>query len=68
MLIDVLDDPEAAARNAAGWAICLDQMEKGLLGAQGDGPQSETALAFKPLFDSYVELGFPSSAPIPGLD
>jgi uncharacterized protein YndB with AHSA1/START domain len=64
-LIDVLSERVAAARNAAGWAVCLGELEKRLGGEQADGPHSATALAWRPLYEAAVAAGLPSGAPIP---
>jgi uncharacterized protein YndB with AHSA1/START domain len=64
-LINVLSERNAAARNAAGWAVCLAELEKQLAGMAGDGPHSSSALAWQPLYDAAVAAGMPSGAEIP---
>ncbi len=39
-LIDVLDERQAAARNASGWDACLAEFGKLLAGGHVDGPHS----------------------------
>ena len=36
----IFDDPERAARDAAGWHVCLDRLEQHLGGAPTDAPDS----------------------------
>lgn len=67
-LTDVLERPDAAARNAAGWHVCLAEMEKLLAGERADGPHSGTAEPWEPHYAAYVAAGLPDGAPIPGRD
>ncbi|MGC0327891.1 uncharacterized protein YndB with AHSA1/START domain [Streptomyces sp. SAI-170] len=63
-LTNVLADAEAAARNAAGWEVCLTALD-----AMADGrtPTGPGAL-WQEAYDGYVQAGFPSGAPVPGLE
>ncbi|MEV3855919.1 SRPBCC family protein [Streptomyces sp. NPDC050095] len=63
MLTNVLESADTAARNAAGWELCLCALDA----ADRDEP-APTAPAWKEFYDAYVEIGFPSGAPVPGLD
>ena len=65
-LIDLLDDRDAAARNAAGWDVCLRELDKHLAGEATDGPHSSTASPWRPRYEAYVAAGLPSGAYIPG--
>jgi uncharacterized protein YndB with AHSA1/START domain len=65
-LINVLAGEDAAARNAAGWTVCLAELAKHVSGGTAEGPHSESAEAWRPLYDDYVAAGMPSGAPIPG--
>jgi uncharacterized protein YndB with AHSA1/START domain len=65
-LVDVLDVRDAAARNAAGWSVCLAELDKHLSGGVADGPHSATAQPWRPHYDDYVAAGMPSGAPVPG--
>lgn len=66
VLINVLSDQQAAARNAAGWSVCLAELDKHLTGSEtADGPHSHTALEWRPLYDDYVAAGMPAGAAIP---
>jgi uncharacterized protein YndB with AHSA1/START domain len=61
-LVNVLDDRSAAARNAAGWSLCLAALDR----LVDDAPQDSANLDWKPYYDAYVAEGMPSGAPIPG--
>jgi uncharacterized protein YndB with AHSA1/START domain len=65
-LLNVLEARDAAARNAAGWAVCLAELEKHLRGAPAEGPHSASAEPWQELYADYVAAGMPSGAPIPG--
>jgi hypothetical protein len=64
-LFDLLDGRDAAARNAAGWDVCLDELDKHLAGETTDGPHSSTAKPWRPCYDAYVTAGLPTGAYIP---
>jgi uncharacterized protein YndB with AHSA1/START domain len=64
-LTNVLSEADAAARNGAGWAVCLAELDKHLAGQPSDGPHSADALPFAPLYDAHVAAGLPSGAEIP---
>jgi uncharacterized protein YndB with AHSA1/START domain len=67
-----LGDSAAAARNAAGWHVCLGQLAVKLGGSTPAGPHATPGpggpLDWAPLYEGYVEAGLPSGAPIPGRD
>lgn len=65
-LINVLEARDGAARNAAGWAVCLAELDKHVDGGVADGPHSDSAEPWQPLYEAYVAAGMPSGAPIPG--
>lgn len=65
-LVNVLETRDAAARNAAGWTVCLTELGKHVSGAGADGPHSAGAEPWEPLYDEYVAAGMPAGAPIPG--
>jgi uncharacterized protein YndB with AHSA1/START domain len=56
VLINVLGDRSAAARNAAGWSVCLAELDKVLA----------ESVTWQDYYDAYVATGMPSGAPIPG--
>ncbi|MCW2780502.1 MAG: hypothetical protein JWR35_951 [Marmoricola sp.] len=64
-LINVLSGSGAAARNAAGWDVCLAELDKTVADQPGDGPNSATSLAWQPLYDGYVAAGLPAGAEVP---
>jgi len=64
-LTNVLAQRNAAARNAAGWAVCLGELDKHLAGGAAEGPHSRSALPWQPLYEAYVEAGLPSGAEVP---
>jgi uncharacterized protein YndB with AHSA1/START domain len=66
-LINVLEAKNTAARNAAGWTVCLAELSKHLEGVTAAGPHSESAGSFRPVYDEYVASGMPSGAPVPGM-
>ena len=65
-----LADNAAAARNAAGWHVCLGELAKKLGGTTPSRPHAQPGpagpLAWEPLYSAYAEAGLPSGAPIPG--
>jgi uncharacterized protein YndB with AHSA1/START domain len=63
-----LADSAAAARNAAGWHLCLGALERALGGPPAGGPPAGPGapLDWQTLYDGYVAAGLPSGAPIPG--
>ncbi|MGW2562774.1 SRPBCC family protein [Streptomyces sp. NPDC001514] len=65
-LTNVLAAENTAARNAAGWSVCLAELDKHLAGAPAEGPHSESAEPWQPYYDAYVAEGMPSGAEIPG--
>ncbi len=65
-LLNVLEARDTAARNAAGWAVCLAELDKHVSGAAADGPHSATVEPWREHYAAYVAAGVPSGAPIPG--
>lgn len=66
VLVNVLSEVDAAARNASGWTICLAELDKLLAGKASEGPHSEEAgAAFEGIMAQYVAAGMPSGADIP---
>lgn len=66
-LINVLEAENTAARNAAGWTVCLAELGKHVSGTTAEGPHGESAEPWRPLYEEYVAAGMPSGAPIPGV-
>lgn len=59
-MINVLEARNAAARNAAGWSVCLAGLDKLVEGA-GAGVED-----WQVEYDAYVAAGMPAGAEIPG--
>ena len=56
----LLDEREKAARDGAGWHVCLDRLEAQLDGSVGGGED------WRGLYEEYQRRGVPAGAPIPG--
>jgi uncharacterized protein YndB with AHSA1/START domain len=64
---DVLEEQNVAARNAAGWTVCLDELGRLLSGEDTDGPHSVANTArFQPLYEAHIAAGVPFGADLPG--
>ena len=62
----IFDERERAARDAAGWHVCLDLLEQYLGGTQTQAPGSEATLDWRELYEDYQRRGLPAGAPLPG--
>ncbi|MCW8380433.1 SRPBCC family protein [Streptomyces justiciae] len=62
-LTNVLSEANTAARNGAGWEVCLAALER-----YADGASTPSEAPWKVFYDAYVDAGVPSGAPVPGLD
>jgi uncharacterized protein YndB with AHSA1/START domain len=60
-----LDARDKAARDAAGWHVCLDALERRLAGAEQD-PSTGTSGPWREIYEEYQRRGVPAGAPIPG--
>ena len=60
-----LDDRGSAARDAAGWHVCLDRLEQRLNGADAEAPTGEPTDEWRTLYEKYLDAGLPSGAPVP---
>jgi uncharacterized protein YndB with AHSA1/START domain len=67
-LIDVLEARNAAARNAAGWSVCLAELTGLLSGGSANGPRHGSALSWRRYYDGYLAAGLPAGAEVPGAD
>ena len=67
VLINVLSDRSAAARNGSGWHVCLAELVKVLDGVPSRGPHSEDTEPWEPVYRAHVEAGLPSGAPVPDI-
>jgi len=66
ILTNVLAAENESARNAAGWEVCLGELDKLLDGADAQGPHSGSAANWQASYDAYLKSGMPSGAHIPG--
>jgi uncharacterized protein YndB with AHSA1/START domain len=65
-LINVLEAKDAAARNAAGWSLCLAQLTTRLTSGATSGPHSDDAAgSWRSYYDEYLADGMPAGAFIP---
>jgi uncharacterized protein YndB with AHSA1/START domain len=55
----LLDERDKAARDSAGWHVCLDRLESQLDGVTDAGD-------WRGLYEEYKRRGVPAGAPIPG--
>ena len=60
-LVDTLDEHGKAARDAAGWHVCLDVLDSHLAGGE---PPEASSEQWKPLNDEYAERFGPEAATI----
>ncbi|MFF9817369.1 SRPBCC family protein [Streptomyces sp. NPDC014006] len=67
-LTDVLAAPDTAARNGAGWEVCLAALDAAARGERLQGPHAGPTADWKALYAAYIDAGVPSGAPVPGLD
>ncbi|MBB6417681.1 SRPBCC family protein [Streptomyces sp. AK010] len=67
-LTNVLDAQDSAARNGAGWEVCLAALDARARGEETAGPHAGADAPWKELYAAYVATGMPSGAPVPGLD
>jgi uncharacterized protein YndB with AHSA1/START domain len=61
-----LSDREQAARDAAGWDLCLGELDRHVAGEPASAPGIGVTPEWRNLYDKYVDSGLPSGAPIPG--
>lgn len=67
-LTNVLEERNTAARNGAGWEVCLAALDAHARGADFGGPHAGAGAPWQGFYDGYVAAGVPSGAPVPGLD
>jgi len=68
ILTNVLQAADTAARNGAGWEVCLTALDAKAKGERFEGPHSGMSAPWKAYYEGYVEAGVPSGAPVPGMD
>jgi uncharacterized protein YndB with AHSA1/START domain len=64
----VLSARDAAARDAAGWHVCLDRLERRLAGEHAEAPSGGPTAEWRAHYDEYVSRGLPVGAAVPGED
>jgi uncharacterized protein YndB with AHSA1/START domain len=57
---------DQAARDAAGWHVCLDKLEERLAGGAPDAPGTEETAEHRALKEDYERRGLPTGATMPG--
>lgn len=67
-LTNVLEAENTAARNGAGWEVCLSALDAHAGGVSFGGPHAGAGAPWQEVYRAYVEAGVPSGAPIPGQD
>ena len=67
-LTDVLSATDTAARNGAGWEVCLTALDTWARGERSEGPDTGAGAPWKEFYRAYIDAGVPSGAPVPGLD
>jgi uncharacterized protein YndB with AHSA1/START domain len=62
----VLSSRDQAARDAAGWHVCLDRLETWLGGGDATAPGNEPTSEWRGHYEEYQRRGMPVGAYIPG--
>ena len=65
-LTHMLGSRDQAARDAAGWHVCLDRLETALGGGDATAPSGEPTSEWRGHYEEYQRLGLPVGAPVPG--
>jgi uncharacterized protein YndB with AHSA1/START domain len=61
----LLDGAEKAARDAAGWEVCLDELERVAAGGAGKQPDTSPSGEWREYYEEYQRRGLPATAPLP---
>ncbi len=61
----LLGGKEQAAREAAGWTVCLDRLTDTLEGADVEAPGADPTDEWRAHYERYVADGVPAGAPLP---
>jgi uncharacterized protein YndB with AHSA1/START domain len=61
----LMEERDAASRNATGWDLCLEALDGALDGTPG-APTGGRTPSWEDLYQAYVDAGVPSGAPILG--
>ncbi|MFJ5262243.1 SRPBCC family protein [Streptomyces sp. NPDC088387] len=67
-LTNVLVAEDTAARNGAGWEVCLSALDAKARGEKVEGAHAGAEAPWKGFYDGYVDAGFPAGAEIPRAD
>ncbi|KOV63925.1 SRPBCC family protein [Streptomyces sp. MMG1121] len=67
-LTDVLSEADIAARNGAGWEVCLAALDAKARGERFEDPHAGVNAPWKEFYAGYLDAGVPSGAPVQGLD
>ena len=62
----LFDDSVRASRDAAGWHVCLELLERHLAGVETRSPTSDATPDWRELYAEYQRRGLPAGAPLPG--
>lgn len=65
-LSHLMTNEDEAARNAAGWQVCLGSLDRLLSTGSAQAPGTQATEEWRELYDGYVEGGMPSGAAVPG--
>jgi len=65
-LTHFLSTREQAARDAAGWHVCLAELEKRLAGAEAVAPGTSPTAEWREHYAEYERRGLPTGAGVPG--
>jgi uncharacterized protein YndB with AHSA1/START domain len=65
VLTYVLEDSDAAPRDAAGWHVCLDPLERRLDGAPAEAPGTGASDEWRAPYEDYAQRGLPTGAAVP---
>jgi len=65
---NVLSEENTAARNGAGWEVCLSALDSKARGEGFAGPHAGVSGVWKEYYEAYIAAGVPSGAPVPGTD
>ena len=60
-----LDTKDKAARDAAGWHVCLDRLERSLVDKDTEAPGGAPTGEWRDHYEEYQRRGLPADAPIP---
>lgn len=65
-MTDFLEAENTAARNGAGWSMCLRELDKLLADEETAGLHSTESRSWQEYYESYIAAGVPHGAAIPG--